>query len=210
MPLYTSSEELASLVEPSRTAVIVVDVQQMFTSRPQWPALDAVLPRMQRFIGEAKRAGALIVRVQNVIPDEQYTENWQRQYPAFVREALAPGSKLSQFHPGFEPEPDDLHVTKPRYSSFVGTDLESKLTKRGVRTVVVLGLTTDVCVSSTARDAFQLDFPTITVGDCTAGASQARHESGLATLAATFGAVTTSDEIMAAWHSPPIRVSRQA
>jgi nicotinamidase-related amidase len=207
MPLYNSSDELASLVEPSRTAVIVVDVQRRFTSRPKWPALDEVLPRMQRFIGEAKRAGALIVHIQAVQNDEQYTENWQRQLPASNRENAAPGSEPSQFHPGFEPEPDDLHFTKPRYSSFVGTDLESKLRQRGIRTVVVLGLTTDVCVSSTARDAFQLDFQTITLGDCTAEATQARHDSGLATLAANFGAVASSDEIIAAWNPSAVPIA---
>jgi nicotinamidase-related amidase len=161
MPLYNSSDELASLVEPSRTAVIVVDVQRRFTSRPKWPALDEVLPRMQRFIGEAKRAGALIVHIQAVQNDEQYTENWQRQLPASNRENAAPGSEPSQFHPGFEPEPDDL----------------------------------------------QLDFQTITLGDCTAEATQARHDSGLATLAANFGAVASSDEIIAAWNPSPVPIA---
>jgi ureidoacrylate peracid hydrolase len=73
------------------------------------------------------------------------------------------------------------------------------LRSRGIQTVLVGGLTTDVCVSSTSRDAFQLKFDVITLGDCTATGTQARHESELVTLAATFGMVCSSTDVLATW-----------
>ncbi len=65
--------------------------------------------------------------------------------------------------------------------------------------MIVGGLTTDVCVSSTARDAFQRDFNTITLADCAAGQTLARHESGLATLASVFGLVCNSSDVLGVW-----------
>ena len=85
----------------------------------------------------------------------------------------------------------------------MGTDLAALLRARGIRTVVLVGLTTDVCVGSTARDAFHHEFHTVTLSDCTAEKTLARHESGLATLAANFGRVCTSEEVLAAWRAEP-------
>lgn len=81
----------------------------------------------------------------------------------------------------------------------IGTPLGTLLRSRGIRTVIVGGLTTDVCVSSTARDAFQRDFNTITLADCAAEQTLARHESGLATLASVFGLVCNSSDVLGVW-----------
>ncbi len=107
----------------------------------------------------------------------------------------------AKFHPGFEPRPGEIHVTKHRYSPFFGTTLDAILRSRDIRTVIVAGLTADVCVSSTARDAFQREYNVITLSDCAAELTQARHESGLQTLAANFGVVCTSDDVVQRWRS---------
>jgi len=192
--------ELGALVDPQHTAVLVVDVQNLFVGFPLHPPVEEVLPRLHRFIHAARTAGALIVRIENVIPDEMYSEVWQRQHGRPTT-FLAPGSEAAAFAPGFEPEPGDVVITKPRYSAFIGTPLETVLRSRGITAVVVAGLTTDVCVSSTARDAFQRDFYTITLSDCAAEQTQARHESGLATLASVFGSVCDSSDVMAVWNT---------
>ena len=85
----------------------------------------------------------------------------------------------------------------------MGTDLAALLRSQGVRTVVLVGLTTDICVGSTARDAFHHEFHTVTLSDCTAERTLERHEAGLATLAACFGQVRTSEEVLAAWSAQP-------
>jgi nicotinamidase-related amidase len=132
-----------------------------------------------------------------------WTEVWQDQHPE-VKAALAPASPVIAFAPGFEPEADDLSVVKERYSGFVGTELAALLQERGIRTVVLVGLTTDICVSSTARNAFHHEFHTVTLSDCTAEQTLARHEAGLASLAACFGRVCTADEILVAWQAQPV------
>ncbi len=195
---------LVSLVAPQHTAVLVVDVQPMFTAMPLAPALDDVLPRLQRFIATARETGVLRVFIRHVIPADRWTAVWEQQHSDGVKSALAPDSPVSGFAPGFEPGPDDLTVVKSRYSGFVDTELAAVLRERRIRTVVLVGLTTDICVSSTARDAFHHEFHTVTLSDCTAEQTLARHEAGLASLASCFGRVCTSDDVLAAWRALPV------
>jgi nicotinamidase-related amidase len=191
---------LATLGHPAQTAVLVIDVQPLFTSRPLVPPLDEVLPRVRAILDAARSFGVTRVFIRHVIPVERWTAVWQDQHAGRgTKEALAPDSPLSGFAPGFEPDADDLTVVKQRYSGFVGTELATLLRERGIRTVVLVGLTTDVCVSSTARDAFHHEFHTVTLSDCTAERTLAQHEAGLATLAGAFGRVCTSEQILAAW-----------
>lgn len=201
---------LASLIAPQHTAVLVVDVQPMFTAMPLAPPLSAVLPRLRQFLDAARAAGVPRVFIRHVIPADRWTEVWAHQHPEPVKAALAPDSALSAFASGFEPEADDLVVVKQRYSGFVGTELAALLRERGIRTVVLVGLTTDICVSSTARDAFHHEFHTVTLADCTAEQTLARHEAGLASLASCFGRVCTSEEVLAAWQEQPVPTEAKA
>src|SRR4051794_9472030 len=158
MPMDTERAALAAHVDPRHTAVLVVDLQPVFTESPLVPALDEVLPRLRRFLDAARDVGVPRVFIRMVVPEGRWTAVWQQQYLGRLRADLAPGSPVAAFAPGFEPEPGDLVVLKERYSGFVGTDLAAQLRARGIRTVVLAGLTTDICVSSTARDAFHHEF----------------------------------------------------
>lgn len=198
------NDELPELVDPRRTAVLAVDVQRAYTGFPTlYPPADEILPRLQQFLAAARSAGVTVVRIQGIIPDELFSEVWQRQFrqAPHVRAFTAPGSVGVQFHPGFEPQPGDITVSKYRYSAFFGTPLDSILRARGIRTVIACGLTTDVCVGSTVRDAYQHDYTVITLSDCTADRVQMCHEAALRTLASNFGAVMASTDVADAWLS---------
>ena len=194
----------AEIVHPSRTALLVVDVQRYFVrTQPgaMYPPVERVLETLRRFIDECRARGVQVVRIQAVIDEESTNGVWRRHFRErwATPSPLAPDQPGAELQPGFEPQPGDLLLTKPRFSAFINTPLESLLRSRGILTVIVCGLTTDVCVSSTARDAFQREFDTVTLSDCTAEKTQARHESGLETLAATFGTVCSSADVLAAW-----------
>lgn len=190
---------LASLIDPRHTAVLIVDVQPVFTD-----ADDPKLPVLRRFLDAAREAGVLQVFTRFVraeSPTERWRELWEEQCGADFVEMVAPNSPDAAFLPGFAPEAGDLEVTKDRYSAFIRSDLADQLRSRGIETVVVTGFSTDVCVSSTARDAFQLDFRTITLSDCCAAAEPVRHEAALETLGRRFGRVCASDEVVATWRT---------
>src|SRR5690606_5669825 len=85
----------------------------------------------------------------------------------------------------------DIVVTKPRYGAFHGTALELILRGRGVRTVVLTGVSTHVCVETTAREAFVRDYYTVVVSDGTAAYSQEEHEAALKIIDRFFGEVVS-------------------
>jgi ureidoacrylate peracid hydrolase len=191
---------IGELVSPQRTAVLLIDVQQAFTSLPGlFPRVTEVLSRLRAFLDSARAAGVLIVHARLVIPRDAYSLNWQRQFAASFRAAMASGAAATAFAEGFEPLADEVLITKHRYSAFYGTPLASVLRTRGIRTVILGGLTTDVCVGSTARDAYQDDFQVVTLADGTAEVTGAQHEAALATLAMNFGLVCSTADVVAAW-----------
>lgn len=113
--------------------------------------------------------------------------------------SLAAGSWDAELVDELRPGPADFVVDKNRYSAFYGTGLEPILTSLGVRRLVICGVTTNMCVETTARDASQRDYHTFVVSDATGELDRARHDTALATLGFGFGRVVTGSEVAAAW-----------
>ena len=115
-----------------------------------------------------------------------------------------PASWGADHDPGFEPRTDpdrkvashEFVVTKHRYSIFVATDLDLVLRPHLIQTVIMAGEATNVCVESTARDAYMWDYWVVFVSDRMASTIQAAHHAMLFTMAGYFAAVGSSDEIL--------------
>ncbi|HWA37712.1 MAG TPA: isochorismatase family cysteine hydrolase [Burkholderiales bacterium] len=90
------------------------------------------------------------------------------------------------------PAPADLVVDKHTFSGFHGTDLHAKLQARGVRTLIVTGVATNVCVDSTLREGFFLGYHIVLAEDCVASSNAAGHEGTLSTVRVNFGTVLPS------------------
>ena len=199
----------APSIDPATTAVVVVDVQRLFTDMvgaPIEPPLAEVLPRIRHFLEESRRAGAAVLLVRTIIPPDAHSRS-TAQWPEFMRAGMEPGAAGTEFDACLNVQPTDLEVVKPRYSGFFGTNLDELLRARRIETVIVLGLTTNVCVQSTARDAWQRDYRTITLEDCCAEIGEGSHKASLAWTVRNFGMVSRSDEVVAHWrrHTAPGR-----
>ncbi len=94
-----------------------------------------------------------------------------------------------------KPQPGERVVDKTRYSAFYDTDLEHQLRELGVDTLIVCGVTTNICVESTVRDAFFRDIRVVVPNDGTAAVTPELHEGALRDFEYGFGRVSTVAEI---------------
>ena len=123
------------------------------------------------------------------------------------------GGRFHPDAPGFavKPEarelPGEIIITKQVNSAFIGTDLEARLRAGGITTVVIVGITTDHCVSTTTRMAGNLGFDTIIVSDATATfertgpdgrhySADEMHDTALASLSGEFATVMSTAQIL--------------
>ena len=94
------------------------------------------------------------------------------------------------------PAPQDLVIDKHTFSGFHGTRLHDALQARGVRTLVIAGVATNVCVDSTLREGFFLGYHVVLAEDCVASSNRAGHEGTLSTVRVNFGIVLPSATLL--------------
>lgn len=149
-----------------RTAVLVIDLQRQFTEPTgafPVPDIDPLLARISAFVETARGEGATIV----------WIEQSSRPQVGLGRASLRFGRTDAHQGPGIEldprlqPAPGDLRITKWRQSAFFATDLDLCLRRLGIERVVVCGITTNVCVLATTKDASERDYETVVLGDLT-------------------------------------------
>jgi nicotinamidase-related amidase len=118
-------------------------------------------------------------------------------------EVCLPGSWGQQFVEGIVPRPDEPVITKHRFSAFVDTGLDPMLRARGIKTVILAGVTTNCCVESTAREVAMRDFYLVVVEDCVAVKDRLRslHDASLESMRLYFGQVRPAAELIEAWDS---------
>ena len=106
-------------------------------------------------------------------------------------EVCLPGTWGAQFVDGIVPQPDEPVVTKHRFSAFVDTGLELMLRARGIKTVILAGVTTNCCVESTAREVAMRDYYLVVAEDCVAVKDKLRslHDASLESMRLYFGQV---------------------
>ena len=119
---------------------------------------------------------------------------------------LVRGSAGHEIVPELAPQPGEVVVDKPGKGSFYATDLETILRARGITHLVVTGVTTEVCVQSTVREANDRGFESLILSDCTGSYFPEFHESALAMFqaqGAIVGWVSTSADLLAAFDRTP-------
>lgn len=123
-----------------------------------------------------------------------------QKYPDIERlSALEENSWDAQIVDDLEPRVGDFVIDKSRYSAFYGTRLEPLLDGLGVRHLVVCGVTTNVCVESTVRDASQRHLKLFVVSDATGELTRERHKNALDILEYGFAKVVEANELLEAW-----------
>jgi nicotinamidase-related amidase len=107
---------------------------------------------------------------------------WQSDFNAQVRHCLEDGVRGEQVTQLLRPQREDYFVLKPKHSGFYSTSLDILLRYLGVKTLILSGVTTDICVLFTANDAYMRDLEVIVPSDCTAAVTQKTHEAALSQM----------------------------
>jgi ureidoacrylate peracid hydrolase len=201
---------LSELVIPEKTAVIVVDVQNDFcrpdgalgkVGQPTQDAMD-MIPNLQRLLAAARAVKAPVVFIQTIHEDATDSEAWVGRLEgksATICRKNTWGAEFTEV----APLPTEPVVIKHRYSAFINTRLESVLHTLKVENLIMTGVSTNVCVESTARHAYMLDYHIVFMSDCTAAYSREEHEGALYNMKTHFGVVATADDVIAQWKTAP-------
>lgn len=196
------------LLQPSNTALIVVDMQNAYATLGGYvdtagfdiSGAQGTIAGIARCVQAARRAGVLVVFLQNGW-DARYVEaggpgspNWHksnalktmRARPELAGRFLAKGGWDYELVDALQPQPQDIVVPKTRYSGFFNSTLDSTLRSRGIRNLAFTGIATNVCVESTLRDAFHLEYFAVLLEDATHQLGSAAIQAGTVYNVETF------------------------
>jgi ureidoacrylate peracid hydrolase len=158
-------------IEAARTALIVVDMQNVFVEGYPFSAPDGpqVLDRLNRLAGVCHEVGIQVIYTAHVVrPDHTNMGILADILPPVRAGVIDNGSVSGDLHAGVQLREGDISLEKPRYGAFHGTDLELMLRHRGIDTLIIGGIATNVCCETTAREATVRDFKVLFLSDGTA------------------------------------------
>lgn len=201
---------------PSQTALIVVDMQNAYATQGGYldlagfdvSATKPVIAKIHQAVTAARAAGIQIIWFQNGW-DNQYVEagdagspnfhksnalKTMRKRPELQGTLLSKGSWDYALVDELTPQAGDIVLPKPRYSGFFNTPLDSMLRSRGIRHLIFTGIATNVCVESTLRDGFFLEYFGVVLEDATyqAGPTFAQ-QAAIFNIETFFGWVSNVD-----------------
>ena len=202
-----------------KTALLVIDMQRDFLDPRGYAAkaglnivpLQAAIAPVRKLLDAARAAGLMIVHTrEGHVPDlsdcPPYKLARSRNAGAEIGSPGPLGRLLVRGEPGHDfidelkPVPGEIVIDKPGYSAFAHTDLDHRLRVRDIDTLLLCGITTEVCVSSTLRDAVDRGYCCITVRDACASGFPDLHDAALRMIAVEggiFGSVSSSEQVAA-------------
>ncbi|MBM3521692.1 MAG: cysteine hydrolase [Alphaproteobacteria bacterium] len=211
---YEDAPEPEDIVlRPSDTALLVIDVQNTYVepkSDPReaarWAPFmarmrDTVIPNTAKLIAacRARKVETIFARIACLTEDGRDRSLSQKK-PGFNNLLLPKNRADSQIVPALAPQGDEITVLKTTDSALTGTNLRLILANLGVSNVVVTGIFTDQCVSSTVRSLADESFNVVVVEDCCAAATMELHRHELEIINMIYCHVVTLDEAIGFFH----------
>jgi nicotinamidase-related amidase len=188
-------------LEPGSVALLVIDMQNEFVESganfSAFPKSIEIIPNIERIVDFARNnsmpiiwtlcdhgppGGGLVIKKFPPIREQKILWIGTRSFQLY--------SKMTQ------PLPNEYQIVKPKFDAFFGTNLEHILRNLKVDSIVVTGISTEVCCESTARSAFHREFQVAFVSDATATRTGEAHNATLKAIDNYFGRVLTTDELL--------------
>lgn len=203
---------LRAALDAKKTALLVIDIQVDFAA-PQGLAAklgadlaptEAAIDRIEAVLPIARQAGLTVALVRVVARPET-------DFPAMIRRKArrVPPSQTTLYRAGsggedmyrLVPEADDLRLDNPLFDAFYETGLHAELTSRGITALVLVGVSTDCCVGSTARSAFHRGYDVFVVSDACAASRPLLLIGALAALENNIALLVESSTLITALDS---------
>jgi nicotinamidase-related amidase len=180
--------ERKAQIDPQHCTLLAIDLQNYFDRIAQ-PVLKNIVRVIQAC--RAKNIPVIFTQHGHTDPDSDggILGQWWGQL-------IVGGTEDWKFLPEMKIEPKDTTIPKKRYSAFFGTDLDKILRSQGIQDLVILGVMTNLCCETTARDAFMRDYRVFFLIDGTATRKSDLHLATLKNLGFGFAYLITCDELV--------------
>ena len=196
-------------LNPQQTALLVIDIQNTYlevdddpVEADRWAPFrermnTAVIPNTRNMIRHCREQGIEVIfaRIACLKTDGRDRSLSQKK-PGFNYLLLPKDREDSQMVPELTPEADDIVVIKTTDSALTGTNLRLVLRNLEIRDVIVAGIFTDQCVSSTVRSLADESFGVVVVEDCCAAATEELHVNELKSINMIYCHVLQSEDVM--------------
>ncbi len=184
-------------LDPATTALVLIDLQRGIVAANTFPnASMDVVARAARLAAACRDVGATVILVHvDPGPNGVLFPRPQADQP---RPPSKPDADFAELMPGLGQQPSDVVVTKHQPNAFYATDLEVQLVRRGIRTIVLGGISTNLGVEATARAAHERGYEQVFVPDVMAAREADMHEHSVRRVFPTMGRVRNLDAVLAA------------
>jgi ureidoacrylate peracid hydrolase len=188
-------------IDPERTAVLVVDMLNEFLEEGGAMVLPEgrqLYDPLNSLLDAARGAGAPVIWVCDEHPGEDDKE-FEKRIPHCIE-----GTWGAQVVGALKPGDGEYRVRKRRYSGFYETDLDLRLRERRIEHVIVTGVVTNICVRSTAHDAFFRGYGVVVPVECVAATGEREQASSLYDIETHFGSVVSLDDVIQRLEARPV------
>ena len=206
---YTNAEDPDDIIlDPEKTALLVIDIQNTYLEAKldrvddiRWQPFFArmnntVIPNTTSLIADARARGVEVIFARIAcLKQDGRDRSLSQKKPGFNYLLLPKDGQDSQLVPELTPQGDEIVILKTTDSALTGTNLRLILHNMAIKNVVVAGIFTDQCVSSTVRSLADESFNVIVVDDCCAAATDELHQHDLEIINMIYCHVVQLDEL---------------